>query len=433
MIELTESQRRFHQEMLESPNAPRYNFQSSDMLTEQDLAEVRGFEKALWSQKFWASGEKPDWLSDFTEQVSCSVPFYRSYGTPPKDFEAFPPFSREVLRDQPWSLVPDSLALEALTVYTTSGTTGTRLVIPTHPKVSSLLLVLMDKLLSTEGMALPRGVDQVAITLLSHQRETLTYAALTHTLDGAGFLKLNLAPHEWRDPEHRAAFLLEMEPAVVSGSPHAFTELQKICPELRPRALINTAVALHPGLKKSLEEQFACPVFDVYSMTEARFIAGGSTAGEYPLLSPDLFVEILGPNDEVLPEGVQGEIVLTGGRNVYFPLLRYRTGDRAALNFRGNQPYLTQLEGRAAVHLENGQGKTVSTLDVVHALRELPLIGFSLHQDSERGVKFRYAGATTETEVRQNLEQLFETRVSVVQASEWDGKPQRFGSELGSV
>jgi phenylacetate-CoA ligase len=433
-IALTSPQRQFHNALLEHECAPRFNFTSTDMLTNESLKVVRQFQADGAIGRFWSptSGAAyPDWLNDFVDQAVRTVPYYRSYGKAPKTFEAIPPFGREVVQSEPWRLVPDHLSLEALTVYTTSGTTGTALRIPTDPTVSSMLLILLDRLLSSKGVELPRGVGKVAIALVACQQETLTYASLSHTLDGAGFLKLNLAPHAWRDAAHRARYLEEAAPAVITGSPYAFEVLSQVAPALRPRALVSAAVTLHDGHAAALQSHFGCPVFDLYSMTEARGIAGRSSdQSDLALLSTDLYVEILGPEDEPLPEGEVGEVVLTGGRNPYFPLLRYRTGDRAALLFKNGQPHLSRFEGRHAVHLENKDGEPVPTLDVVHALKDLALIGFSLNQSADRSLHFDYCGSAKAGEVQGRLEALFGGKVSVGQKSGWEGKPHRFSSAV---
>jgi phenylacetate-CoA ligase len=431
-LELTAPQRRFHNELLEHAAAPRFNFTSTDLLTADSLQEVKGFaSELLLSGRFWLPGGRPDWLSSFVEEAFRQVPYYRAYGRAPREFATIPPFGREVLRDQPWSLVPDHLSLDALTVYTTSGTSGSALSIPTHPAVSSKLLFLIERLLSDKGVSLPRGTGKVAIALVACQQETLTYASVSQALDGAGFVKLNLSPHAWRDPRHRAQYLQDLGPAVITGSPYAFEVLSQVVPNLRPQALVSAAVALHDGHAAELSRRFGCPVFDLYSMTEARGIAGRcADSSEFALLSPDLFVEILGPDDQPLGEGEVGEIVLTGGRNPYFPLLRYRTGDRGALLFRGGQPYLKAFEGRQAVCLQGHDGQEIPTLDVVHALKALPLVGFSLDQDSDRSLRFEYCGACSVQQVAEPLEALFGGKVSVRQADSWDGKPHQFRSAV---
>lgn len=433
-LQFTPEQSQFLDSLLEHPCAPTYNHKSSDMLNQRSLQRVEEFERNVWAQTFWKPDGYPDWLEAFLERVCSTVPFYREQGRPSKVFEAIPTLAREVVREEPWSLVPDNLALQDLTVYTTSGTSGTKLSIPTHPVVSSMLLVLMEKLLFKEaGVNLRRGTGEVALALICCQEQTMTYPSLSHYLVGAAFLKVNLREQCWRDPAHRGEFLLAHNPGVLTGDPHSFAELAKLVPELRPEAMISSAVALHPGLKSELEKTFQCPVFDVYSLTEARFIAATVGDDRLELLSPDLYVEILGPDEQPMAEGSVGEITLTGGRNPYFPLLRYKTGDRGALRYIGGQPYLEKFEGRAEVYLANSSGERVPTLDVVHALRSQPLVGFSLEQDSHKSVKFRYAGDVEPKELEEPLRQLFGTQVKATRVSSWEGKPQRFGSELSTL
>ena len=433
-IVLTAEQQSFQRALQEHQAAPRYNFDSTDMLTVERLAEVREFEARFHSRSFWTSGQYPDWLTDFVEQSFRNVPYYRTLGRAPRSFEALPSFGREVLKKEPWSLVPDNLELDALTVYTTSGTQGSVLAIPTHPNVSSLLLVVTEAMLQRAGVSYPRGPGKVAIALVGYQEKTLTYASFSHHLEGAGFLKLNLAPHDWRSPEDRAAFLREMSPTVFSGSPYAFEKLAEIAPDLRPAALVSSAVALHPGHAQKLSETFGCPVFDMYSLTESRGIAGRLwDEDDFQLLSPDLYVEILGSNDERLPEGEVGEIVITGGRNPYLPLLRYRTGDRGALVFEKGRPCLRNFQGRQAVRLENSSGQVVPTLDVVHAVKSLPLVGFSLSQASDRSVKLTFSGSVEVSQVKEALESLFGSKCTVEKSAGWEGKPHQFRSEFGGV
>lgn len=432
LVVLTAAERQLFNRLREHDKAPRYNYSSTDLLTPERLEQVRGFEREVQVQRFWQTGQHPDWLPEFTERVTRTVPFYRGYGRPPRTFEAIPTFGREVLQEEPWSLVPDDLSLEALTVYTTSGTSGSELAIPTHPTVSSMYLVLLEELLEPHGVTLPRGPKQVAIALVQCQQKTLTYPSLSQFLGGAGFLKINLAEHDWRQPQDRADFLRDAAPGVITGSPYAFEVLAGIAPDLRPQAMISSAVTLHPGQAARLEAIFGCPVFDLYSMTEARAIAGRRAHHEDDLrcLSHDLYVEILGPEDEPLPPGEVGEIVLTGGRNPYFPLLRYRTGDRAALVYSKGRPHLTAFEGRQDVRLESKSGRVIPTLDVVHALRDLPLVGFSLAQRGNHEIGFEYCGASDSKDLQERLGSLFGATVEVTRVPAWEGKPHRFQSEL---
>lgn len=410
----------------EHPHAPSFNFASSDMLNHQRLSSVRAFEGEVASSIFWAPGAYPNWMADFLARVFATVPLYERSGAPPADLVALPTTSRADLAERPEKLVPRDVPLGELTVYTTTGTSGTSLPIPTDPAVSSKVLVLMDSLLRRYGVRLPRGAERVAVAALFFQNQTLTYPSLSRYLDGAATLKLNLHPREWRRPEDRARYLTELAPAVVTGCPSSLAELQKIAPQLRPEAILSSAVSLSEGLKMALQETFHCPVVDVYSLTEAKFLAASHDGRLFEWLCPDTYVEIVDPSGRPLPPGERGEITVTGGRNRFWPLVRYRTGDHAALVFRGGQPCLVDFHGRTPVTLVDGQGEEISSLDVIHCLRAFPLVGFSFSQAADRAYSLQFCGQVAADRLEEALKQGLGLTGRAEAQDCWTGKPHQF-------
>lgn len=406
--------------------APKYNFQSSDLLDQARLESVKNFAFEIRDTRFWEPGELPAWMPEYLRRVFRQVPYYREFGDPPRDFEAIPTISRTELGSEISRLVPDDVKLEDLTVYTTSGTTGTRLVIPTDAAVASKVLVLMERLLEMFGERLDRGPGKVSVASLYFQAETLHYPSLSHYLEGAATLKLNLHPDAWHKPEHRAAFLLEQAPGVVSGCPYSLNALLELAPELRPRGLFSSAEALSQDLKTRLEDTFECPLFDVYGMTEAKYIAARHQGPDHDLLSPDLYVEVLDQAGRRVAPGEMGEITLTCGRNRCLPLLRYRTGDYARLGFRGSQPYLRDFQGREPIVLFDGSGETISTQDVVHNLKELPLVGFAFHQQADRSYALEFSGDVEPAEIERLLRERLGLQGQIQRVPEWNGKHHRF-------
>jgi phenylacetate-CoA ligase len=85
--------------------------------------------------------------------------------------------------------------------------------------------------------------------------------------------------------------------------------------------------------------------------------------------------------------------VLSGGFNPLLPLLRYRTGDFARLEFRGRQPLLAGLEGRPPVTFRSPTGQRHNNIDVSLALRDLPLAQYTLHQSADGALQFKVRGA----------------------------------------
>jgi phenylacetate-CoA ligase len=108
----------------------------------------------------------------------------------------------------------------------------------------------------------------------------------------------------------------------------------------------------------------------------------------YHVLPHDLHVDVLLPDGRPAAAGQRGEITLSGGRNVFAPLFRYRTGDYGRIDFNrcpcgDPMPRLLDLEGRQPVLLRSADGVPVTTVDLSRLLREFPLLlhEFTQHAD----------------------------------------------------
>jgi len=381
------SQRRLHG-MWEHPHAPRFNHRCGDRLTADGLKKVRAFEAEhlKHANQTWRDADTPAWAIEYARHALANTPFYRQRGGRAEDFLAIPASTRGDLARAPWAFVPDDASLDDLIVYDTSGTTGHPIFVPRHPVASSMYLPLLRGVLARHGVGLDGG-DRVSIVLVCAQNLTYTFASVSAYLEGAGYIKLNLSPHAWRNPEDCVRYLNDCAPEIYTGDPLSFLELAKLPLTHRPQALVSTSMALLPGLRAELSRRFECPVIDIYSMTECRLIAASTPATSEPagleLVAHDLFVEILDAEGNRLPAGQRGEITLTGGRNPLLSLLRYRTGDFAALDFSGPRPVLVGLEGRPPTRFLTPDGRIVNNIDVSLALRELPLAQFRLHQSQD--------------------------------------------------
>jgi phenylacetate-CoA ligase len=173
--------------------------------------------------------------------------------------------------------------------------------------------------------------------------------------------------------------------------------------------LLSTSMALTPAFRARLEERFGCPVLDLYSLNEAGPIAVADPAtGGHVLLQPGMYLEILDDDDRPVPPGQRGEITLTGGFNFCLPLLRYRTGDHAALGMAGDEPVLLNLQGRSPVRFRTQDGAWINNIDVTHALDQLPIAQYGLHQAADGALVLRLCGGLAdEAAVRAALLALF--------------------------
>jgi phenylacetate-CoA ligase len=432
---LTDEGRRMLQLLREHPCAPIYRNESGNRLTAEDVDIVRAFDREVESAEVgWRPGELPGWLSDFVERCIAEVPFYRAYGSPPGRFEDLPTICRGDLGHDIAQFYPDTVPIERLINFRTSGTTGHPLLLASHPVVSAGYLAFHKRALRRFGLTLRHGRGQVGVVLVGYQRQCFTYVSVTPHMDESGFAKINLHPADWRDPDDRARYLDALAPEVFTGDPISFEVLASLSLTTKPVALISTSMTLLPGLRQRLEERFGCPVLDMYSMNEAGPIAvADAEAGGHVLLQHRLYVEILDEGGRPLPTGQRGEVTLTGGFNFCLPLLRYRTGDYASLRMVGREPVLERLEGRPPVLFRTMSGELINNIEVTHALRRYAIPQFTLHQDHSGGLLLQLSGAFGEVEaIRDSLLELFgiNQRLKIKPVEGFPDKVAQYTSDL---
>ncbi len=124
--------------------------------------------------------------------------------------------------------------------------------------------------------------------------------------------------------------------------------LKDICPTLN--VCIVTAEMLFEGDKQLLEKQLGIPVVNEYGCAEVGLIAFNNKKGEWNVNGEDLFIEILDENNQSLPLGEEGKIVVTSLYNKAHPFIRYELGDFGALseNSSVKKPILKNLLGRTS-------------------------------------------------------------------------------------
>lgn len=421
----------------EHPNAPRYNWRTGERLSEEGLARIRDYDgRVKQGPRPWKRGELPEWVGPFAERCFTQVPFYRNRKAS-ADFFSLPVVRRDEFRKQPWALVADDLPLENLIVYTTSGTGGTILKYPATPELPNRYLPLISHAVAQYGIHLDGG-PRVSIVHVCCQNPTVVLYSLSSYLKGAGTVKVNLHPSDWNDAGDAVTFLNDCNPELYTGDPVALEHLARLPVSSRPKAIVSSAMSLTSGLKKLLESRFNCPVLDIFSMNESGPIGFSTRDGEFDILQPDLFVEVLdaGGQPSVLNEA--GEITLTGGLNPYLPLLRYGTGDFGILDYReGRPPRLRQLHGRKVVRFQGTNGNVFNSIDVASAVNDIPLAALSLHQREDRSLSLVIPIEADASAVEKAIRKLFgvSAELEVTQRDRilHSGKLIQFASDLETI
>ena len=435
---LTEHGRRLLDFMREHPHAPIYRNESGNRLTAADVERVRAFEREVATAEVgWRPAGVPEWVDAFVDRCFETTPFYRRYGSRPRDVRDIPTISRADLGRDVAQFVPDDVPIDRLINFQTTGTTGHPLLIASLPSVAASYLGFHKRALRRFGIELAYGRGQVGVVLVGFQKKCFTYVSVTPTMDESGLAKINLHPDDWRHADDRAKYLDALAPEVFSGDPLAFAELAALETRWRPHALLSTSMALRPGSRRALEERFSCPVVDIYSLNETGPVAVfDERAGGHVLLQPRMFVEILDRDGCTLPPGERGEITLTGGFNPCLPLLRYRTGDYAALRFGTAEPVLVDLEGRPPVRFRTMLGEWLNNIDVTHALKRFAFTQFTLNQALHGDLVFRFSGARGDEEaIRATLLSLFGPAQPLVIESNarFDDKVVQYTSDIAEA
>ena len=431
---LTEAGRRMLEFMREHPHAPIYRNSSGNRLNAEEVARLRETEAEVLTAKIaWTPQSPPAWLANFVAQCRSDVPAYRRITTTETSaFQSLPTISRADLSRDIATFVPDSVSLDRLINFRTSGTSGHPLLLASHPLVAGSYLAFHKRALQRFGITLTHGRGQMGVVLIGYQQRCFTYVSITPTMNESGLAKINLHPTDWRDPADRAHYLNALNPEIYTGDPLSFSELLALPLTTQPRALLSTSMTLSEGLRKKLEQRFQCPVLDIYSMNEAGPIAvADPSVGGHVLLQNRLYVEILDTEGNVLSPGQRGEVTVTGGFNFCLPLLRYRTGDYAALSFDHATPVLLGFEGRPPVRFRTGRGEWLNNIEVTHALGTYTFAQYTLHQYADGRVQFRCARPLCDlVAARQTLQTLLGQPIDFQEVTHFEGKIIQYTSDL---
>jgi phenylacetate-CoA ligase len=346
--------------MLQHPHAPRWNHTLGDRVNAADLQAVGEYRTSVAST---------DWLERYVIEMRAHSWWFEA--NVPADFrlvnwDSLPRMTRNNLAEELHLLVPHDADFERLISYTTSGTTGHALVIPTHPRTLALNQTLAERALLIWGIPIHFGPES-SVLQVCHRLDTFQFANTFSVWNQCGFAKVNLREDHWPGGLVAAKHFCEhLAPVLVTGDPLAFAALAKLAPDIAPLAMFSTAVTLDEANRPFLE-RFGCPIIDWYSCTETGPIAFKDPKGQWRFISPDLHVEVLDEDGRALPPGIEGDVAVTGGRNPYLPLLRYITGDRAVM--AADRQGFDELVGRNEVIFRTSSGR-LQGIDIARAMRE---------------------------------------------------------------
>ena len=147
--------------------------------------------------------------------------------------------------------------------------------------------------------------------------------------------------------------------------------LKEMCPSLN--ICIVTSEKLFERDKKLIEESIGVPVINEYGASEVGLIAFENSNNQWIVNSEDLYIEILDEDNNVLPYGEEGRVVITSLYNKAHPMIRYDIGDIGCLSKDSTlkKPILEKLIGRTNDIARLPDGKVVPGLTFYYVTKTI--------------------------------------------------------------
>ncbi len=283
-------------------------------------------------------------LRDMVRLAFEKVPRYRqrfeAVGLTPDDVRSIddlaglPFITKEDLRDAyPLGLFAVPMD-EVVRLHASSGTTGQQVLVPYTRADLAVWTAAMIRTLRLAGV----GSDDVV-------QNAYGYGLFTGGLgvhDAAQALGAAVIPISGGNAARQIAVMRDFGTTVICSTPSFFLQLIDRAEEmgvelrgLRLRVGVFGAEPWSEEMRLRIEQAAGLEAFDIYGLAE---IVGPGVAGECPahqglhVLEDLFFPEIIDPaSGHLLPDGQEGELVLTTLSKQAMPMLRYRTGDITAL------------------------------------------------------------------------------------------------------
>jgi len=198
--------------------------------------------------------------------------------------------------------------------------------------------------------------------------------------------------------EQFAQMLVTWQPRHVIGYASALEIFAKFLlerPELRvrPLAVKATADVLSYEKRKTIEQAFGCPVYNLYGSREINYLAVECPAREgLHMNALSRYIEIVDDDGEAVPAGVPGRILLTDLTNYFMPLIRYEIEDigtwsSVACSCGRPFPLIAKIWGRSSDFIVTPEGKSIHSVFFTHLFYDMPDVAlFQINQNDVHNV-----------------------------------------------
>lgn len=221
--------------------------------------------------------------------------------------------------------------------------------------------------------------------------------------------------------------------------------LKSICPTLK--ICIVTSEMLFPDDRLLLGTWLGIPVINEYGASEVGLIAMQNTQGNFEVNQQNLYVEVVDNDNQPVPDGTIGRILVTDLYNLAHPMIRYEIGDLGSLETLENGTrILKDLQGRTSDIAILPSGKIVPGLTFYYVTKtvikeDVDILEFVVIQKKPDAFEIQYVSKSEiNTSVKESIQNAMDeylepglflkfTRLEVLDRSK-RGKLKQFMSEV---
>lgn len=378
-------------------------------------------ERDRWSSKQWKIWQE-ERLAYVLHRAATQVPYYREQWNERRRkgddasweyLENWPILEKETLRSNPRAFVADDCDLRRMFHVHTSGTTGTPLDIwQSRSTVQAWYALFEARWRRWYGVSRHDRWAILGGQLVTPVKQNSPPFWIWNTaLNQLYMSSYHLAPQL---TAHYVDALKRYNIAYIWGYTSALYELALGIlhldhDDITLKVAIANAEPVDSYQREAIEKAFHCPVRETYGMAEMAAGASECQSSSLHLWPEAGYLEILEAELPVTLGGT-GDIVCTGLVNVDMPFIRYRVGDRGALNNSDMDcacgrtlPTLSSIEGRIDDVLYTSTGRRIGRLDPVFKA-QLPVKEVQIIQETLYDIRVRYVSASGFTEAaRQSI------------------------------